>query len=104
MKQFDVYVNENSESSDVYPFLIILQNVLLNHLETIVVAPIALSSIFISALPKITITTEVLGKTAVILPHFMSTIQKNELKQFVENKEDLHYDIVSAIDVIFTGF
>ncbi len=34
----------------------------------------------------------------------MSTIQKNELKQFVENKEDLHYDIVSAIDVIFTGF
>ncbi|TNE71639.1 hypothetical protein EP331_09050 [bacterium] len=61
MRQFDIYLNEG-DSREQYPYLIVLQNVLLNHIDSIVVAPIAFDSLQMAFLPKFAVKVNIFEK------------------------------------------
>jgi len=46
MPQFNVYINTNSASRDIYPYLIDVQSSLLDNLETRLVIPLITRSIW----------------------------------------------------------
>lgn len=104
MNQFDIYVNENELSQSTYPFLIVLQHALINQIDSVIVAPITELSVYANHLPKFSVKVNLFDTEHVVLTQLMSAVHKNELKHFVINKEELHFEIIAALDLLFTGF
>ncbi|WP_044415460.1 CcdB family protein [Halarcobacter anaerophilus] len=101
MAQFDVYKNENELTSVRVPYLLDIQNDILNSLNTRVVIPLirdikdfkGLSKEFIIENFKVYLT-----------PSQMGTVHINELKDKVTSLKNQQEDIKNSIDFLIYGF
>ena len=104
MKQFDIFANPFPRSRERQPFLVALQSDLLTrNLDTLVVAPIepALSSTFADRLnPRV----EIDGRSFVLIAQELATVRKSVLGNPRGSVAGAREAIISALDLLFTGF
>jgi toxin CcdB len=104
MKQFDVVANPFPRSRERQPFLVVLQSDLLTRsLDTMVVAPLepAASSTFADRLnPRV----EIEGNAFVVMTQELVTVRKSALGLPRASIAGDHDKILSALDMLFTGF
>ena len=101
MAQFDVYKNENKLTNEKVPYLLDIQNDILDSINTRVVIPLVkdmkdfkgLTKEFIIENQKVYLTTSQMG-----------TIHKNELKTKVTTLQNQKEDIKNSIDFLIYGF
>lgn len=101
MAQFDIYKNENELTNEKVPYLLNIQNDILDSINTRVVIPLVkdmkdfkgLTKEFIIENQKVYLTTSQMG-----------TIHKNELKTKVTTLQNQKEDIKNSIDFLIYGF
>jgi len=101
-RQFDVFRNPDSETSDTHPYLIVLQSDALRDLDTCVVAPLVSPraiKFFERLLPQVAVD----GTRYVIATPDMAAMPVGEIGAPVTNLEAERYRISAAIDLVFTG-
>lgn len=104
MAQFMVCRNKNPQTSSTIPFLLDVQNDLLDDLETRVVVPLCpLSSMKGRTLRTLTPVLEIEGERFVMLTPQMAGIPKSELGAPVTRVEQYRFEIIAAIDFLLTG-
>lgn len=104
MGQFDVYVNSNQETSDLFPFLLDVQTEILNNLPTRVIVPLLTRSAISKPIPVLNPVFEI-QQTEVIMstPQLVgvhSSVLGTKICS-VKEKRDL---IIAALDLLFTGY
>jgi toxin CcdB len=103
MRQFDIFANPFPRSRDRQPFLITLQSdLLLQSLDTVVVAPIepASSGTFADRLnPRVNVD----NTAFVLIAQELSTIRKSALGQPHGSVAAERDKIIAALDLLFTG-
>jgi toxin CcdB len=105
MAQFTVYKNKNPDSRPEVPFLLDIQNDLLNDLETRVVVPLHLASAWKGkAIRTLTPVLEIEGESFLMLTPQLAGIPKSELGAPVTHVQQHRTEIISAIDFLVTGF
>ena len=82
--------------------MMILQSEKVNHLTTIIVAPLKLSSLDM-IIPDLTPKIEINGNSFAILVPLMMSIDRKLLDICVHNGEAHNYEISKAIDRVFIG-
>ena len=100
--QFDVFPNPDPEYSESHPYFIVLQHDTLDGLNIRIVAPlIAPKAIrfFERLMPEVTIE----GASYVIDMTNIGVWPARMLQQPIANLESRRYDIIRAIDIVFTG-
>lgn len=104
MPQFMVCRNKNSQTRSAIPFLLDVQNDLLNDLETRVVVPLCpVSAMKGQTLRTLMPVLEIEGERYVMLTPQMAGIPKSELGAPVTSVERYRYEIIAAIDFLLTG-
>jgi toxin CcdB len=105
MSQFYVHTNANPLTKDRYPFLLDLQNNILDSLETRLVVPLMLFSKYESKPIKELMPLVVINKKEyIVLIPMQAGINKKHLGQFVIDLTTKRQEIISAIDFLLTGF
>ena len=101
MAQFDIYKNTNSATAKEYPYLLDIQNDLLNNLNTRVVVPLAINFKPIKHLmPQFNIN----GQTLTMLTTEIAGVSTSLCSEFVTNLSDKRNEIIDAIDFMINGF
>ena len=104
MAQFTVYKNKNPKTRSAIPFLLDVQNDLLNDLETRVVVPLCPVSVMKGKLLRaLTPVLAIEAESFVMLTPQMAGIPKGELGAPVTRLEHYRFEIVAAIDFLVTG-
>lgn len=104
MAQFTVYRNKNPQTRSAVPFLLDVQNDLLDDLETRVVVPLcAVPMMKGRILRTLTPVLEIEGERFVMLTPQMAGIPKSELGAPASRVEQHRFEIISAIDFLLTG-
>lgn len=101
MMQFDVYINENKETNSHIPYLLNVQNDILNNLSTTVVIPLILNIKSISNLNPI-FTIE--DKKVIMSTTEIGSIPISYLGDKVCSLSDKRTEIINAIDFLITGY
>ena len=100
--QFDVFPNPDPEFADTHPYLIVLQANALTHLNTRLVAPLIAAKhfpLFARLMPEVTIR----ASRYVIDVTNIGAVPTSLLRKLVANLEDRRYQIIGALDLVFTG-
>jgi toxin CcdB len=105
LAQFTVYTNTNEATKGVYPYLLDIQNSLLDSLETRLVIPLIALSKYNKTpvndiMPEITINK----KKYIIMTPLIAGVHKNNLGQKVLETQNQRQSVISAIDFMITGF
>lgn len=104
MTQFTVYKNKNPHTREVVPFLLDIQNDLLNGLETRVVVPLRpASALKGKTLKTLTPLSVIEGESFVMLTPQLAGIPKSELGAPVAQVQQNRAEIIAAIDLLVTG-
>ena len=101
MAQFDVYKNENELTNQKVPYLLDVQNDILDSINTRVVIPLVkdkndfkgLTKEFVIENQKVYLTTSQMG-----------TVHKNELKTKITTLTNQKEEIKNSIDFLIYGF
>lgn len=101
MAQFDVYKNENDQTNQRVPYLLDIQNDILDSINTRIVIPLVkdkndfkgLTKEFIIENQKVYLTTSQMG-----------AIHKNELKTKITTLQNQKEEIKNSIDFLIYGF
>ena len=102
LKQFDVFSNPRRERRLHYPYLVVLQSDLMPNLHTRVVAPL----IPVTTIPgwgKLMPEVEVEGRALVINMPDLGAMPVSVMLAPVANLEKYRYQIIRAIDLVFSG-
>ena len=105
MSQFTLYRNTNKSSNKTYPYFVNIQNELLSDLNSRVVIPLSRYNPHEKAdakrlCPVVTIANE--GEF-VVLTHQITSVPTSLLKTEVTSLENFRYEILGAIDILFSG-
>ena len=104
MKQFDLYLNSDKETSKVYPYFIDVQNDLLSNFNSRVVIPLTPITKNDKVYPKkLCPVVTIAGKKYVLLTHQMTNVSINFLNKKESQLANYRNDIVVAIDFLITG-
>ena len=104
MAQWDVYANPSGRLRDEIPFLVDLQSDLLSALDTRLVAPLALTRVAPTALPRgLCPGFTVEGMSVVLLPQESGPISARLLKRKVVSLRAHAHEIVGALDAVIGG-
>ena len=103
MKQFDVLENLNRTSRAQYPYLVVLQHDRLANYTAVVVAPL------LAATPGLLKTALhpaflIAGKNDVLITEELAAVSRLSLGPVIGSTIDHRYEIIRAIDLIFTGY
>jgi len=105
MAQFSVYENKNPDSCDAYPYLLNVQNDLLNSLETRVVIPVSRQSRLINTpIERLTPVLPIEKTPHVLLTPQLAAIPATELGLLVCDLSEHRTIIIGALDFLFTGY
>lgn len=105
MAQFSVYENTNPDSCDAYPYLLDVQNDLLESLETRVVIPMSRQSRLVNTpIERLTPVLTVDEAPHVLLTPQLAAIPALELGPLVCDLGDHRSLIIGALDFLFTGY
>jgi toxin CcdB len=102
LQQFDIVENLNLTTRAQYPFLVILQHDRIARLRTVVAAPLA-DAAEVRAGSRLQVPIDVAGRRYVMLAEQLAAVQINLLGRVAASAEALRYEIVRAIDLLFTG-
>lgn len=105
MPQFTAYQNKNAQTKKRIPFLLDVQTVLLDELQTRVVVP--LTSVEKSTAKPISRLTPLLkidGENYLMLTPQLAGINKKEIGKAVADLSNSRTEIVAALDFLVTGF
>ncbi len=104
MAQFTVCRNKNPQTRSAIPFLLDIQNDLLDDLETRVVVPLCpLSAMKSKPLRTLTPVLEIEGESFVMLTPQMAGIPRSELGAPVTRLDHYRFEIIAAFDFLLTG-
>ena len=104
MAQFDYYLNTDKDTHTTYPFIVDVQDTLLDGLNTRVVIPLTPLSSLEKSYPKNLcpeITIE--GKEYSLLTHQMASVSTRILSNCEGSLAHIRTEIISAIDFLVTG-
>jgi toxin CcdB len=105
MAQFSVHINTNIETKDNYPFLVDIQNQILDTLETRLVIPLILVSKYKNKVIKeLMPIVKINKKEYVVIVPLMASIHKNNLGQIVTDVGSKRQEIIYALDFLITGY
>jgi len=105
MPQFNVYINTNSASRDIYPYLIDVQSSLLDNLETRLVIPLITKSKYgNNSIKNLTPSILVKNQEYYALTPQIAAISKKKLGKVIDNCKTFRNEIISSIDFLITGF
>jgi toxin CcdB len=104
MPQFDIYLNPNKKSRTAYPFIIDMQNNLVDDLATRIVAPLALFNKFKDEeLKKLTPRVSYEGRELLILVPQITSMPAKLLKDPIGSLSHLRDEIIAALDFAIIG-
>ena len=101
MAQFDVYKNPNPKTNQTIPYLLDIQNDILNNLSTRVVVPLVKTTHSITILnPIFTINSESVSMSTAEL----AGISCEHLETKICSLKEYREEIIGAVDFMITGF
>ena len=101
MAQFDIYENLNIKTKQGIPFLLDIQNDILNNLSTRVVVPLVLN---MKPAKILNPQFEINGLIVTMSTAELAGISVNNLGSTVCSVGDKRDEIISAVDFMITGF
>lgn len=105
MAQFTVYENINEDTKDAFPYLVDVQNALLNDLTTRVVLPLCQSSaVGDKPIGNLTPIFDIKGSKYLLLTPQLAGISVSELGPPVCDLSESRIQFINALDFLFTGF
>ncbi len=104
MAHMNVYKNPNVAAKG-FPYLLDLQNALLDDMPTTVVAPLGLPNV-IDQIPVLRLNPSVTvdGQRLIVMTQELAAIKRKQLKAPVANLSAHREEILAALDFLFTGF
>ncbi len=102
VNQYDVFKYKPIGAKSAFSYLIVLQSVHTSPLNSVIVAPIAKVEPAYR-MEKLHIPITVDGKAFCIVMPELGSYPAKLLKDFVLNSEELHEDVMAAIDLLFAG-
>ncbi|MFV2058243.1 MAG: CcdB family protein [Thiohalomonadales bacterium] len=105
MSQFTLYRNNNKSSNKTYPYFIDIQNDLLRDLNSRVVIPLSPYDPHDKTDAKKLCPVIKLNDKGdfVLLTHQITSVPKSILKTEVTSLDNYRYEILGAIDILFSG-
>ena len=104
MAQFDVYRNPSSKTNKAYPFLVDVQNSVIDQLATRLVVPLTKNKTRNSLYMKnLTPEIEFEGETYLFLAQQLSSIPEDVLKDSIGSFAQSRELLIGAIDFAITG-
>ena len=104
MAQFDVYRNPSSKTNRAYPFLVDVQNSVIDQLATRLVVPLTKNKTTNSLYMKnLTPEIEFEGETYLFMTQQLSSIPEDVLKDCIGSLEQSRELLIGAIDFAITG-
>ena len=104
MKQFDVYLNTDKDTSKTYPYFIDIQSGLLDTLNSRVVIPLTPASKSDKSYPSnLCPIIKINDKNYAVLTHQITTVSTNFLKKNECSMTSYRDEIIGAIDFLVTG-
>ena len=102
--QYDIYPNPSHSSDQGIPFVVVIQSDLLDALATRLVIPLATPDYAGPAPEKLCPSITVQGQTLRALTHFTAPLPTRQLKRRVENLALQSNALVTALDMVLSGF
>ena len=104
MAQFNYYANTDKDTNSIYPFIVDVQDALLDGLNSRVVIPLTPLFNLEKPYPK-NLCPEIIieGKKYSLLTHQMASISTRTLSHCEGSLAHIRNEINSAIDFLFTG-
>lgn len=99
MAQFDIFVSRKKHVQ----YFIDMQDGILDMLSTRIVAPLVSSAAVRVPMHKINPVIYVKGKEFILLSHLLAAIPVVHLGEYVTSAKMQRDEIISAIDMLFTG-
>lgn len=103
MRKFDLLSNPNPETAAWAPYLLVLQNDLLDELRTTVVAPLVRESHFGRRAQILNPMFEVRGEPFVLSTAELAGVSSSVLGETVSSLAGRRDEIIAAIDLLFKG-
>lgn len=104
MAQFAVHRNRNARTAGRYPYLVDIQNDLLDDLRTRVVIPVErVSDPGKKPLARLTPVIAIAGETFMLMTPLMAGIAKDELGEIIAEVHDYRDVVLDAVDFLFLG-
>lgn len=103
MAQFDVYENQNTQTNEIYPFLLDIQSDILRDLNTRVTVPLAIALKQSKSLP-FTPVIDVNGQNYMVMFHLMASYPINEYGSAIGNLEKDRSVLLGAYDFMIQGY
>ncbi|MBX9773121.1 MAG: CcdB family protein [Xanthobacteraceae bacterium] len=101
-QQFDTVENLHPVGRVQYPLLLVLQHDRISSTSGVVVAPLIRVGP-VSSRTRLHLAIEVAGRAHLVLIEEMATASRRLLGRVVGTAEGRRYEIVGAIDLLFTG-
>ena len=104
MAQFDVYVNPSKQTRNAYPFILDIQNELIEDIATRIVVPLGIAKKFSNEEMKgLTPRIEFEGTDLLIMTPQIASMPARALKEAIGTLLHLRDEIISALDFAITG-
>ncbi len=104
MAQFDVYLNPSKATRPMYPYLVDIQNALLEDLDTRMVVPLTpLASNPNMLMKKLTPEIHIDGKAHLFMTPQMASVPKDILKQPIGTLANSRSVMIDAVDFMIMG-
>jgi toxin CcdB len=104
MAQFDYYANTDKDTNKTYPYIVDVQDGLLNELNSRVVIPLTALTNLEKSYPKNLCPKIIIeGNEYVLLTHQMSSISRRALSNYEGSLTHNRDEIIAAIDFLITG-
>jgi toxin CcdB len=101
-QQFDIVENLNSARRAQYPFLVVLQHDRVAALRSVVAAPLTEATTALAG-SRLHVPIAIAGRGYVILLEELAAIQTTSLGRVTASAESIRYEIIRAVDLLFTG-
>jgi toxin CcdB len=102
MQQFDIVENLNPVTRGRFPFAVVLQHDRVSTFSALVVAPLSAATPGLIG-TKLHPTLDVSGRQFVVLMEELAAVARRTLGRVVGSAEPNRYNIVAALDLLFTG-
>ena len=103
MQQFDIVENTNLDSHQHVPYLLVLQALLFDELNTRVVAPLIPLKSFGDPLAHLTPVISIADESFVVSMAEIAGVPIAALGPKIDSVSDSRLEIISALDFLFTG-
>ena len=105
MPQFDVYANPQPATRESVPYVLDIQNALIDQLATRLVMPMSRLGVGQVKLPRnLCPEVDISGEALTLMPHLSAPIPARLLKKPVASLGHRSHEVMSALDAVTAGF